>query len=783
MAALSNPGIRRKTYIFAAILAVLFVAVEGKWICIDGNVVVLSITGQAWADPIDVNDPNSGTPQGPVEPNFAAYYEPWEFHIKPNIVSYELPLDIGLLTNYDRVNEKLGLDRAKDLISQNGFVIIEHDIGSYDPTREDIAKPYEYLRDKGIPMFVTADTLLHLYHVQFDETLKEIEERQFYDDILILTDSLLDDALQLYGRLEGDLKEAARWNVAYLSVAGRLIGSSSPVPDAVSDEVDGELTKIDAHAGFAFSNIFIYREDYSQYLPRGHYTRSEVLKKYFRTLMWYGRMAFLLKGHEKWGSDPSDEAFINPYDAKIQTLQAFLLAISLNTQKIDDRSAREIWDRIYTVTAFYVGLADDLIPYDYLWALDRVFGQEYALSDLDDPSYFHELKTELALLPAPKIYGGTGDANAPYLVTEEVLNVILVKTKGMRFMGQRFIPDSYMFQNLIFPQVEDYTGDVDNLPFTSVVAMTPLGFAILRGYPRGLDVMALLGSEQAREILILEGDTNYVGYWDRFNELAETFGAFSREDWNRNLYWGWLYTLKALIADYPDGYPAFMQTPAWSKRCLNAALASWTELRHDTILYAKQSYFPPPPYSERTPTCYVEPVPEFFGRLLALTRMTSRGLDDLAVLSEQARERLTSFEEILSRLIEIAKKELTNQPLSGEDWSFLDYLAERLEELGVDVDSVDPWMNTGLKTTLVADVHTCGGDEKKVLEEAVGKVDLIVVVCPLPDGSAFLAAGPVLSYYEFKHPMADRLTDEKWRELLDSPNKPERPAWYQPLMR
>jgi len=779
MAALSNPGIRRKTYIFAAVLTVLFVAVEGKRICIDGNVVILPITGQAWADPIDVNDPNSGTPQRPVEPNFAAYYEPWEFQIEPNIVSYELPLDISLLTNYDRVNEKLDLDRAKDLISQNGFVIIEHDIGSYDPTREDIAKPYEYLRDKGIPMFVTADTLLHLYHVQFDETLKEIEERQFYDDILILTDSLLDDALQLYGRLEGDLKEAARRNVAYLSVAGQLIGSSSPVPDAVSDEVAGELTKINAHFGFAFSDIFVYREDYSQYLPRGHYTRSEVLKKYFRTLMWYGRMAFLLKGHEKWGSDPSDEALISPYEAKIQTLQAFLLAISLNTQKIDDRSAREIWDRIYTVTAFYVGLADDLIPYDYLWALDQVFGQEYALSDLDDPSYFHELKTKLALLPAPKIYGGTGDANAPYPITEEALDDILEKTKGMRFMGQRFIPDSYMFQNLIFPQVEDYTGDTNNLLFTSVVTIA----GILRGYPRGLDVMALLGSEQAREILILEGDTDYKGYWDRFNELAETFGAFSRKDWNRNLYWGWLYTLRALMADYPDGYPAFMQTPAWSKRCLNAALASWTELRHDTILYAKQPYFPPPPYSERTPTCYVEPVPEFFGRLLALTRMTSKGLNDLAVLSEQAGERLASFEEILNRLIEIAAKELTNRPLSGGDYSFLDYLAERLEELGVGVDNADPWMNTGLKTTLVADVHICGGDEKKVLEEAVGKVDLIVVACPLADGSAFLAAGPVLSYYEFKHPMADRLTDEKWRELLDSPNKPERPAWYQPLMR
>ena len=783
MARESRLKVMRMACMLAAALAVLYIAAAGKLIHIDGNVIILPITSQIWANPIDVNDPNAGTPQGPDEPNFAAYYEPWESVVEPNTISYELPLDMDLLTNYDRVNEKLGLDQVKDLISRNGFVVIEHDIGSYDPTREDIAKPYEYLRDKRIPMFVTADTLLHLYHVQFDETLKAIEEDEFYSDILMLTDSLLEDALQLYDQLEGDLREAARRNVAYLSVAGQLIGSSSPVPEIVSDEVAGELAKIDAHSGFAFSNIFVCREDYSQYVPRGHYTRSEVLKKYFKTLMWYGRMAFLLKGHENWGQHPSAEALINPYEAKIQTLQAFLLAISLGTQQIDDRSARQIWDRIYTVTAFYVGLADDLIPSDYLWALDRVFGREYTLFDLDEPSHLHELRTELALLPAPKIYGGTGDANAAYPVTEEVLNEILEKTKGMRFMGQRFIPDSYMFQNLIFPQVEDYTGDVNNLPFTGVKAQTVMGIAILRGYPRGLDVMALLGSEQAREILIQEGDTDYQGYWDRYNELAETFGAFSREDWNRNLYWGWLYSLKALIADYPDGYPAFMRTPAWSKRSLNAALASWTELRHDTILYAKQPYFPPPPYSASTPTCYVEPVPEFLGRLLALTRMTSKGLNDLRVLSDPAKERLASFEQIISKLIEIASKELTNQPLSAQDWSFLDYLAEELEGLAVHDEEAPWWETTGLKTTLVADVHTCGGDENMVLEEAVGKVDLIVVACPLPDGSAFLAAGPVLSYYEFKHPMADRLTDEKWRELLDSPDTPERPAWYRPLMR
>ena len=703
---------------------------------------------------------------GPVEPNFAAYYEAWEYSVEPNTISYELPLYPNRITNCGSVDGELNLDPVKDFICQNGFVVIEGDFPWHDPTREDMVTPYRHLREDNIPIFVTADTLLHLYHVQFDESLKEVEEKEFYDDIFKLTDTLLDDALQLYDQLEGDLKEAARRNVAYLSVASQLIGSSSTVPEMVSNEVSSELAKIEGHSGFSSSDIFIYEEDYSQYVPRGHYTRSEDLKKYFKTLMWYGRMAFLLKG--------GSEGLISEDDARIQTLQACLLAISLDTQQVDERSASEIWNRMYTVTAFYVGLADDLTPYDYLWALDQVFGQEYVLADLDDPDHFHELRSELALLPSPQIFGGTGNIGVVPPVTEQTLNEILVKTKGMRLMGQRFIPDSYMFQNLVFPQVGNYIGDFNSLPFTCS--------GLTRSYPRGLDVMALLGSEQAESIVIQEEDTDYEGYWDRFNELAEEFGAFSLEEWNRNLYWGWLYSLKALITGYGDGYPAFMQTPAWSKRSLNAALASWTELRHDTILYSKQGYSSTdsaegPP----TPPGYVEPVPEFFGRLLVLTRMTRTGLSDMDVLSDQARERLASFEEILNRLIEIATKELTNQSLSGRDCGYLDSLGEWLEYLLVAAyDNVYGW--TGLRTTLVADVHTCGS-EGMVLEEAVGKVDLIVVACPQPDCSAFLAIGPVLSYYEFKHLMADRLTDEKWRELLDSPDKPERPAWYRPLMR
>jgi hypothetical protein len=79
------------------------------------------------------------------------------------------------------------------------------------------------------------------------------------------------------------------------------------------------------------------------------------------------------------------------------------------------------------------------------------------------------------------------------------------------------------------------------------------------------------------------------------------------------------------------------------------------------------------------------------------------------------------------------------------------------------------------KTTIVADVHT-DSNSGNVLEEGVGHVDIIVVAYKLPDGSIINCAGPVLSHYEFKQPMQDRLTDEKWRETLET-NPPQRPEW------
>jgi hypothetical protein len=81
-----------------------------------------------------------------------------------------------------------------------------------------------------------------------------------------------------------------------------------------------------------------------------------------------------------------------------------------------------------------------------------------------------------------------------------------------------------------------------------------------------------------------------------------------------------------------------------------------------------------------------------------------------------------------------------------------------------------------MKTTLIADVHTDTNTEK-CLEEGTGYVDLGLFVYKQPDGRLVVGAGPVLSYYEFKHPMQDRLTDEKWREILKGKDAPAQPEW------
>jgi hypothetical protein len=727
-------------------------------------------------------------------------YQPGGVFVSFNASCYVLPLDLNEITNFNEVESTIHLnENQKQLLEDNGFVLIPW-------YGDDIVQPYRTLKEQGIPIFVTSDTLLHLYHIQFDEVLKRLEEEEFFDELIDMSLVMMERAKQDYESFtDADLKEAARRNVAYFAVALKLLQTPTEgyneekikqeieqwneqypwdkkefkplkkvdfvVPKYVAKEVGGEIESIEDHQGFKPSAIFNspdsanpYEEDYSQYVPRGHYTTSEALKRYFKAMMWYGRMAFFLKG--------GNDALVGAEDAEIATIQASLMSAELPNVGSNNATCWRTWDRIYSVTSFFVGTADDLTPYDYLDAMERVFGTSFDASELADEDNLLNLKAELAQMRNPQIYGGSGLCVIYPPITKDKLYECLAATKGMRFMGQRFVPDSYMFQNLVSPAVGMYAGKGE--PFT--MKMTALGPA--RCFPRGLDIMAVLGSEQAYEILKAEGDTEYQGegtsYDEQLSELRKEFSALTEEDWNRNLYWAWLYALKPLLAGFGRGYPSFMQAEAWRDKGLQTALASWTELRHDTILYAKQSYTPAltamPPQPKPVPG-YVEPVPEFYARMLALTTMTKEGLAQLDALSDSEKSRLESLESILNRLVNISKDELEGKELREGDYDFI-------RDFGIELDSIVAGVEAkGKETTLVADVHTDTNPPMEVLEEGVGYVDLILVAYKVPDGQIILGAGPALSYYEFKQPVSERLTDEQWKELLEQGKQPPRPSW------
>ena len=290
--------------------------------------------------------------------------------------------------------------------------------------------------------------------------------------------------------------------------------------------------------------------------------------------------------------------------------------------------------------------------------------------------------------------------------------------------------------------------------------------------------MAVLGSERAYDILKADGDTEYRGentsYDKQLDDLREQFSALTEEDWNRNLYWAWLYALKPLLEDYGQGYPTFMQTEAWTDKELQTVLASWTELRHDTILYAKQSYTPAAtaaPPQPKPVVGYVEPVPEFYSRMLALTTMTKEGLAELEALTDKERSRLESLETILGSLIRISKDELEGKELSESDYEFIRNFGKELDVVITGVEA------EGKETTMVADVHTDANPPAEVLEEGVGYADLVLVAYKVPDGRIIVGAGPTLSYYEFKQPVSERLTNEQWKEMLEQGEQPPRPSW------
>jgi hypothetical protein len=229
-----------------------------------------------------------------------------------------------------------------------------------------------------------------------------------------------------------------------------------------------------------------------------------------------------------------------------------------------------------------------------------------------------------------------------------------------------------------------------------------------------------------------------------------------------------------------------MRNAAWEDKSLAGALGSWTELKHDTILYGK------PNMAEsgggREPSIlhsYVEPNPVLYNRLLWLTSYSRKNLEARGILPEYIGKAAVGIEELLKFLLDCSLKEIEGRDLTDEEREWLRYYGGRLESLSARLilgGKGDRWYNIESETerdmALIADTGT-GTDGFDYLEQAVGRAAEIFVVTPSA-GKLWLTRGAVFDYYEFIS--GKRMNDEEWQALLKEGGAPARPRWTESFL-
>jgi hypothetical protein len=304
--------------------------------------------------------------------------------------------------------------------------------------------------------------------------------------------------------------------------------------------------------------------------------------------------------------------------------------------------------------------------------------------------------------------------------------------------------------------------------------------------PSPLDVLFAIGNDAAGQLLAPELEK--YPYAMNLAGLRYLIDGYEPAYWDQTIYTAWLNAIRALSPPAQrTGLPAIMQTAAWWQKGMNTQLASWAELRHDNLLYAKQSYSGGAICS--FPESYVEPVPEFFQRMRMLA---DAGAEIFGTGSLSSMPRVASFFRNMGSTMDtlgaIAGKQRAGSPIDDAERSFLRRMLFKVPAGCTEI--MEGWyvrlfftgeVGVGKTDIVVADVHTAPTDEGGsevgwVLHCGTGPVNLAVLFAPCSDGTVTAFVGPVMSYYEYVSTNYKRLTDEEWKEEYQAVHA-FRPSW------
>ncbi len=435
-------------------------------------------------------------------------------------------------------------DSEKEILSQNYFVVInESNVKSF-------AQLYTDNRADGISNFVTADSIVHpLFALQNNIRLKVIE-RSINPCLESLLISMIRNNEIDYGNTEdAEIKEEIKYNLAFLTVAVKLLTPDFPLPNNVGVRklVTDELNNFKM-AKLSRSVIFNRLEDFSSYNPIGFYRTLEPARRFYSCFQWLAKSSLEL-------SDTASDTIVgngNTFRRAVLLYQSIAKSKiqSNNLQKID--SGLALWKQINKIVQDLsirsnMKITDQdtyLLPDNLAQALNPANGSEIPVSALSNP-----LNRARLLL--------TIRSNAPRQFNSTSIFSLSkrdrAKEKQLKF--HLFLPLYTPLQDLSLPGPPVQHDSGNNFNYVPVALLllhnNDVNWAnrTLAKNSAKLDEQFMIRLAEKQNIASFDPDTG--------NSFWKIFGTFSNP--------------------WPNSTQLFFQTEQWRTFCLERQAAAWVD--------------------------------------------------------------------------------------------------------------------------------------------------------------------------------------------------------------
>ena len=649
---------------------------------------------------------------------------------------YSLPLDLADVVNLQRdVQAKLlPLEsESRTMLSTSGMVVVPPVDGEAPRT---FGAAYQHLAGRGVPVFVTADSILHLLRTAFVTFLVRTEAEVMLPALEAFVPSVLDETLARArdNSASPRIQDAAIRAASYLAVARRLLDPAWAIPaDLPEEEILAEVALIQAHEGLERSptrgmglptspcEVMVGRtvegerglcEDYTRYTPRGYYDGSWVgrrssgehwrLQRYFQAYTWLSAIPFRA-------------------DHPGEVLQAAILAEAIRDASLEESTTLESWQRLVEAVTLVAGPSPAVGIEDYLAGLTVVGG----VAGLEQPDGLDGFVMQLAaaaearqsdssFVPADRpwrtdaadlrlfprafpldariLWQLSGERVGPDLTTRQPRADVLAGFAASNMLQLAADPTRICDEPVKLHFVRQHVCDHQCLDPADEQQRERCRQGTCRLLPSGLDVVAALGSPAARTQLAPHG--RYCGFAPRLDALSRGVSGIDPRD--VDLATGWLLALRSLVDPRSESRPEWMTTEAWQHRTADTALTSWVLMRHDALTYQQgraihidrdldrgiaaiidePTVEPPPPPPEVFG--FVEPVPDLYRETARLVRVM--GQRSLQLGAEPCPE-WQALAMLLDALAGVADRELEGLPHTPAEVELIASMDERFARI------------------------------------------------------------------------------------------------------